>query len=84
MTLPQSDTANVNDVNTNLQMINTYKDMIVSDLVLNEVKDRLETEDNVKMTAGQIKDAISVNQSQNSQMFSIQAKHECSDCSTDR
>ena len=54
-------------------MINTYKDMIVSDLVLNEVKDRLETEDNVKMTAGQIKDAISVNQSQNSQMFSIQA-----------
>lgn len=71
MTLPQSDTANVNDVNTNLQMINTYKDMIVSDLVLNEVKDRLETEDNVKMTAGQIKDAISVNQSQNSQMFSI-------------
>jgi len=32
VTLPQSDTANVNDVNTNLQMINTYKDMIVSDL----------------------------------------------------
>ncbi|HAQ0762578.1 TPA: tyrosine protein kinase [Enterococcus faecium] len=70
VTLPQSDTANVN---TNLQMINTYKDMIVSDLVLNEVKDRLETEDNVKMTAGQIKDAISVNQSENSRMFSIQA-----------
>ena len=70
VTLPQSDTANVNDVNTNLQMINTYKDMIVSDLVLNEVKDRLETEDNVKMTAEQIKEAISVN---HSQMFSIQA-----------
>lgn len=73
VTLPQSDTTNVNDVNTNLQMINTYKDMIVSDLVLNEVKDRLQTEDKVKMTAEQIKDAISVNQSQNSQMFSIQA-----------
>ncbi|HCR3780274.1 TPA: tyrosine protein kinase [Enterococcus faecium] len=73
VTLPQSDTANVNDVNMNLQMINTYKDMIVSDLVLNEVKDRLETEDNVKMTAEQIKDAISVNQAENSQMFSIQA-----------
>ncbi|HFQ3547671.1 TPA: YveK family protein [Enterococcus faecium] len=70
VTMPQSDTANVN---TNLQMINTYKDMIVSDLVLNEVKDRLETEDNVKMTAEQIKDAISVNQAENSQMFSIQA-----------
>ena len=43
VTLPQSDTANVNDVNTNLQMINTYKDM------------------------------IAINQSENSQMFSIQA-----------
>jgi capsular polysaccharide biosynthesis protein len=73
VTLPQSETANVNDVNTNLQMINTYKDMIVSDLVLNEVKDRLESENNVKMTAGEIKKAISVSQSQNSQMFSIQA-----------
>ncbi|EGO8153594.1 tyrosine protein kinase [Enterococcus faecalis] len=73
VTLPQSDTTNANDVNMNLQMINTYKDMIVSDLVLNEVKDRLETEDNVKMTAGEIKESISVNQSQNSQMFSIQA-----------
>ena len=73
VTLPQSDTTNANDVNMNLQMINTYKDMIVSDLVLNEVKDRLETEDNVKMTAGEIKESISVNQSQNSQMFSIRA-----------
>ncbi|TKM46726.1 tyrosine protein kinase, partial [Enterococcus faecium] len=43
VTLPQSDTANVNEVNTTLQMINTYKDMIVSDLVLKEVKNRLET-----------------------------------------
>ncbi|HFC9126679.1 TPA: YveK family protein [Enterococcus faecium] len=73
VTLPKSDTAIVNDVNTNLQMINTYKDMIVSDLVLNEVKDRLEKEDNIKMTVEQIKNAISVNQSENSQMFSIQA-----------
>ncbi|OTN75850.1 lipopolysaccharide biosynthesis protein [Enterococcus sp. 8G7_MSG3316] len=73
VTLPQSETTNANDVNTNLQMINTYKDMIVSDLVINEVKDRLENENDVKMTAGQISDAITVNQSQNSQMFSIQA-----------
>lgn len=33
-------------------MINMYKDMIVSDLVLNEVKDCLEIEDNVKMIVG--------------------------------
>ncbi|MBE9900334.1 YveK family protein [Enterococcus casseliflavus] len=73
VTLQQSETTNANDVNTNLQMINTYKDMIVSDLVMNEVKDRLESENNTDMTAGQIKEAIAVNQSQNSQMFSIQA-----------
>lgn len=45
VTLPQSNITNVNDVNTNLQMINTYKDMIISDLVLSEVKDQLETQD---------------------------------------
>jgi len=76
VTLPQSETTNANDVNTNLQMINTYKDMIVSDLVINAVKDRLETENNVKMTASQISNAITINQSQNSQMFSIQATNE--------
>jgi len=76
VTLPQSETTNANDVNTNLQMINTYKDMIVSDLVINEVKDRMESENNVKMTVGEISSAITVTQSQNSQMFSIQATNE--------
>ncbi|MGM0122834.1 lipopolysaccharide biosynthesis protein [Enterococcus sp. AZ194] len=73
VTLPQTETTNVNDVNTNLQMINTYKDMITSDLVMNEVEERLEKEDNIEMSAGEIKHAIAVNQSPNSQMFSIQA-----------
>lgn len=73
VTLPQSNITNVNDVNTNLQMINTYKDMIISDLVLSEVKDQLETQDQLAMTVGEIKQAITVNQSENSQMFSIQA-----------
>lgn len=31
VTLPQTENTNVNDVNSNLQMINTYKDFIVSD-----------------------------------------------------
>lgn len=58
VTLPQSSTTNANDVNINLQMINTYKDMIISDLVLTEVKERLETEDHVSMSAEKIKNAI--------------------------
>lgn len=73
VTLPQTENANVNDVNTNLQMINTYKDLITSDLVMNQVKDTLESEYSLELTMGEIKDSIEVTQSQNSQMFSIKA-----------
>ncbi|MGM0258459.1 YveK family protein [Enterococcus sp. AZ102] len=71
VTLPQTENTNVNDVNSNLQMINTYKDFIVSDLVLNQVEDRLKSDYNLSMTPAQIKSSISVKQNQNSQMFSI-------------
>jgi capsular polysaccharide biosynthesis protein len=71
VTLPQSDSTNVNDVNSNLQMINTYKDFIVSDLVLNQVQSRLDTQYKIEMEPKEIKNLISVEQSQNSQMFSI-------------
>ena len=74
VTLPQTENTNVNDVNSNLQMINTYKDFIVSDLVLNQVEDRLKSDYNLKMNPEQIKSSISVKQNQNSQMFSIIAK----------
>ncbi|KAF1303532.1 MULTISPECIES: YveK family protein [Enterococcus] len=73
VTLPKNDTTNVNDVNTNLQMINTYKDLIVSDLVMSQVKDTLESEYDLNLSTGEIKGAIEVTQSQNSQMFSIKA-----------
>ncbi len=52
-------------------MINTYKDFIVSDLVLNQVQSRLDTQYKIKMEPKEIKKLISVEQSQNSQMFSI-------------
>lgn len=71
VTLPQTENTNVNDVNSNLQMINTYKDFIISDLVLNQVEDRLKSDYNVKMSPEQIKASVSVAQNQNSQMFSI-------------
>lgn len=74
VTLPQTENTNVNDVNSNLQMINTYKDFIVSDLVLNQVEDRLKSDYNLKMKPEEIKSSISVAQNQNSQMFSIIAK----------
>lgn len=71
--LPRTDATNAGDVNTNLLMINTYKDMITGDLVMNTVKDRLESEYNLDKSVGELKGAIQVQQSQNSQMFSIVA-----------
>lgn len=71
--LPRTDATNAGDVNTNLLMINTYKDMITGDLVMSTVKDRLESEYDLDKTVSELKDAIQVQQSQNSQMFSIVA-----------
>lgn len=71
--LPRTDTTNAGDVNTNLLMINTYKDMITGDLVMNTVQDRLESEYKLDKTVEELKSAIQVQQSQNSQMFSIVA-----------
>lgn len=75
VTLPQGDTAtaNPNDVNTNLQMINTYKELVTGDLVIDQVKDRLESEYNLDMNTNEIKGALEVTQQQNSLMFSIKA-----------
>ncbi|GCF93290.1 tyrosine protein kinase [Enterococcus florum] len=71
VTLPQTETTNANDVNTNLQMINTYKDIITGDLVTKEVAERLETDSGLALKPEELKEMIHVEQNQNSQMFSI-------------
>lgn len=74
VSLPQSETSNVNDINFNLQMLNTYKDIILQgDGQANEVQNRLAEEYQINMTPGEIKAALQVVQAQNSQLFSIQA-----------
>ncbi|MGI6155894.1 MAG: YveK family protein [Enterococcus lemanii] len=74
VSLPQTETSNVNDINFNLQMLNTYKDIILQgDAQAQEVQSRLSSEYQIKMTPAQIKNALQVVQAQNSQMFSIQA-----------
>ncbi|MBO0472983.1 hypothetical protein IGL98_000818 [Enterococcus sp. DIV0840] len=72
--LPQNETTNVNDINGNLQMINTYKDLIKSDTVMTEVQQRMKTEHQNDLSVEALGASISVNQSQNSQMFSIVSK----------
>lgn len=78
VTLPQSDNAasnsNLNDVNYNLQMLNTYKDIIKEgDALSTEVHNRLKANYDMEMTAAAIKENLEVTQSENSQMFSIAA-----------
>ncbi len=74
VSMPQSETSTVNDINFNLQMLNTYKDIILQgDAQAEEVQRRLAEDHDIKMTTGQIKGALQVVQAQNSQMFSIQA-----------
>ena len=75
VTLTQSDTAsvNANDVNANLMMLNTYKDLIKGNAVLTAVKEKAATEKNYKGSVSDLDKMITVNQSTNSQMFSIVA-----------
>ena len=69
--LPQNEMTNVNDINANLQMINTYKDLITSDTVVSAVQLKLKEEYNQAISQEDLKASLSVQQSQNSQMFSI-------------
>lgn len=75
VTLPQNEQANTNanDVNANLMMLNTYKDLIKGNAVLSAVKEKAAEENNFKGTVGDLEGMITVTQSQNSQMFSIVA-----------
>lgn len=72
--MPRTDNAaGTGDVNTNLLMINTYKDMIKGDLVMNTVKDHLKAEYDLDKSVNGLKSSVQVIQSKNSQMFSIVA-----------
>lgn len=74
---------NLQDVNANVLLINTYKDMILGDVVINDVQRELEQNYGQSLTKGELKSVISVNQSQNSQMFQIVATVDNPDHATD-
>lgn len=63
--------ANTDSINSNLMMINTYKDFIKGRVVTETAREQLEKETNFKGTADDVKNMIAVEQTQNSQMFSI-------------
>lgn len=67
-------TANVTqqDINTSIQLINTYSDIIRNDVILDPVIEELELD----MTTSDLRDNISVQTENNSQVFSIQVQSE--------
>lgn len=58
-------------INSNLLMINTYKDLIKSQVIVDKVREEMAQDYGFKGSASDISQMISVNQTQNSQMFSI-------------
>ena len=59
------------DVNANVLLINTYKDMILGDVVLNAVNEKLLSERTYQATKSELTKMINVIQSADSQMFQI-------------
>lgn len=57
----------LNDINTNVQMINTYKDIIKGPVILNEVSEKLGT----NLTTAGLSDKIEITTQNNSQVFSL-------------
>lgn len=76
VTTPQNANSNItsNDVNVNLQMINTYTDMITSDNVLEKVRLTLEENYGYDFSRGELKESLEIVQpTTNSLMFYIQS-----------
>ncbi|MDG2982018.1 YveK family protein [Latilactobacillus curvatus] len=72
----QSNDANAqwNQVQTDVQMINTYKDLITKPVIMSSVVKKINKGNNQKLDEATISDMLSVSNNQNSQVFSITAK----------
>lgn len=57
----------LNDLNTNVQIINTYKDIIKGPVILNEVSEKLGT----NLSTADLSDKINIMTEDNSQVFSL-------------
>lgn len=67
--------ANVNtdNINSNLLLINTYKDIVTNKAVIEQANDQLAKDGMTGITTDKLSKIISVEQNQNSQLFSINA-----------
>lgn len=62
-----ADTIQQSDINTNIQLINTYKDIITGPVILDEVRDEL----NMTTSHAGLSNRLSISSENNSQVFSI-------------
>ncbi|MGM0168716.1 hypothetical protein IGI39_004471 [Enterococcus sp. AZ135] len=60
-----------NEITANLQLVKTYKELVLSDLVLGQVQEKVEAEQNQSMSLSQLREAITLEQQQESLFFSI-------------
>ncbi|MFL2081632.1 YveK family protein [Latilactobacillus sakei] len=63
-----------NQVQTDVQMINTYKDLITKPIIMDTVESKINKENSKKLDNDEIASMISITNNQNSQVFSINAK----------
>lgn len=70
---PQTEQSNLNgnEIVNNLRLVNTYKDFVKSDMVLEDTKKEYEDKYNKSISISNIKNSIDIEQSTDSQMFSI-------------
>lgn len=64
----QSEVIQQSDINTNVQLINTYKDILKSPVVLDDVRDDL----NLDLSHSELSNKMSISTQDNSQVFNIQ------------
>lgn len=69
-TLPHQSQQTDNDVNNNLQLVNTYKEFVTGDVVLEQTVAHL-NQLGVHRTSAQVKKEVKIKQAPNSLMFSI-------------
>jgi capsular polysaccharide biosynthesis protein len=65
----RSTSASTSSITNNVAMVNTYKELVKSDAVLDGAVKSLSNEKGLNFTSGQLQGTIDINQPQNSQLF---------------
>lgn len=63
-----------NQIQTDIQMINTYKDIIRNPIILDEVADKLKAKGDFSGNVKQLQQMITISNKENSQVFSVDVK----------